>query len=191
MKKLFNLGRVCGISNSFFNRAWVKAMCALLLPLCALYSAAQSWQKPAGESTAQSSVEWPTHWDGAALRPLALSDVEQRFAQNFPGHIARMTDGRQQLVLRSVHQPTRMLHPATDCYRGLGYQIAQEQLERDSQARLWRCFTATRGAQVQRVCERVVDAQGLAFTDTSAWYWSALMGQSQGPWQAITVAQAL
>lgn len=35
------------------------------------------------------------------------------------------------------------------------------------------------------------DAQGGGFTDASAWYWAALLGQSQGPWQAITIASPL
>ena len=32
--------------------------------------------------------------DGAMLRPLALSDVEQRFAQRFPGRIGRFEASR-------------------------------------------------------------------------------------------------
>ena len=59
------------------------------------------------------------------------------------------------------------------------------------QQQLWRCFEAVRGAQRLRVCERIVDARGNGFTDTSAWYWAAALGQSQGPWQAITVARPL
>ena len=64
------------------------------------------------------------------MRPLALSAVERRFAERFPGRIARLTDGRQIVVLRDVARPTRLLHPAADCYRGLGYRIEGEQLER-------------------------------------------------------------
>ena len=40
------------------------------------------------------------------------------------------------------------------------------------------------------VLQTFVEA-GAGFTDTSAWYWAALLGQSQGPWQAITVASPL
>jgi hypothetical protein len=180
------------LANTFVNRVFLKSLCVLLLPACALWAAANTLRSNAPPTTrAQSHLELPQRWNGAPLRVLALSEVEQRFAQNFPGQIARMTDGRQVLVLRAVNQPTRMLHPAADCYKGLGYRIAQEQLQRDAQAQLWRCFTAARGAQALRVCERIVDAQGTAFTDTSAWFWAAQMGQSRGPWQAITVATAL
>jgi hypothetical protein len=180
------------LANTFINRVFVKTLCAVLLPACGLWAAANALSSDtAPTSRTQNHMELPQQWNGAPLRVLALSEVEQRFAQNFPGQIARMTDGRQVLVLRAVNQPTRMLHPAADCYKGLGYRIAQEQLQRDEQQQLWRCFTATRAARGQRVCERIVDAQGTAFTDTSAWFWAAQMGQSRGPWQAVTVATAL
>ena len=138
------------------------------------------------------SANGPSTWDGAALRPMALSDVEQRFALRFPGTIARLTDGRQTLVLREVQHPTRMLHPAVDCYRALGWRVEQARLERDAEERLWRCFVTQRGgAQKLRVCERIVDANGAAFTDTSAWYWAAASGESKGPWQAVTLARPI
>lgn len=142
-------------------------------------------------------AEWPAEWDGALLRPMALGAVEHRFAQRFPGAIARMTDGDNLFVMRRVDAPTRMLHPAVDCYRALGFSIAQTRLERDARDRMWRCFSATKGragaqgqqeeqGQTLRVCERIVDAEGTAFTDTSAWYWAAAGGMSKGPWQAVT-----
>jgi len=82
---------------------------------------------------------------GCSLRPLALGPVEQRFARGFPGRIVRLTDERQVLVWREVQRPTRMLHPAADCFRGLGYRIAAMRLEHDAQQRLWHCFAAERG----------------------------------------------
>lgn len=179
--------------NSFLNRVFYKAACALLLPLCMVWGLARTWAQAGSDAaTPQApSMELPQQWQGQPLRPLALSEVEQRFARRFPGTLARMTDGSQVLVLRAVHRPTRMLHPAMDCYRGLGFRIAAQKLQQDAQARLWRCFEASRGAQQLQVCERIVDASGTGFTDTSAWYWSAVLGQSQGPWQAITVARPL
>ena len=169
--------------------ALVKGAYAGALLLCALAAAGLQWR--AAEAVQAAAPEWPAQWDGRALRPMALSEVEQRFAARFPGSIARMTDGHRQLVLRQVDQPTRMLHPAADCYRGLGYRIAAAHLETDAQQRRWRCFDAERGGARLRVCERIVDAKGEAFTDTSHWYWAALLGRSAGPWQAVTTAQAL
>jgi hypothetical protein len=169
---------------------WVgKVVLAVVLVVCALAPLAQG--SSAEPEASVGAPEWPTVWEGHTLRPLALSAVELRFAARFPGHIARLTDGEQVVVLRQVRQPTRMLHPAADCYRGLGYRILQAQLERDAQQRLWRCFIAERNGQRQRVCERIVDARGEAFTDASSWFWAAQLGQSTGPWQAVTTARAL
>ncbi len=165
-----------------------KLLFAATLLACALLPLARL--APAAQQNLDSG-EWPTEWQGRALRPMALSAVEQRFAARFPGRIARLTDGEQVLVWRAVRAPTRMLHPATDCYRGLGYRIAQARLEADATQQLWRCFVAERDGQKLRVCERIVDAQGRVFTDASSWFWAAQLGQSMGPWQAITTARAL
>lgn len=181
-------------ANHFINRIGHKLAFALAMLLCMFWSAGAALRGPSDTAAMASAVshEWPSQWDGMPLRPLALSEVEQRFADNFPGAIGRMTDGTQTLVMREVKQPTRMLHPAVDCYRALGYRIEQARLEHDAQERLWRCFVAQRhGAQKIRVCERIVDARGTAFTDTSSWYWAAASGQSHGPWQAVTVARPI
>lgn len=177
--------------NSFLNRVAYKLLCALLLPACLAWGLWSALRTPAvGAPASFSAPELPREWQGRPLRPLALSDVEQRFAERFPGTLARATDGRQVLVLRTVHRPTRMLHPAADCYRAAGFDIAAQRLQLDAQQLLWRCFEARRNGQQLRVCERIAAPQGAGFTDTSAWYWAALLGQSHGPWQAITVAEA-
>jgi exosortase/archaeosortase family protein len=166
------------------------AALAALLAVCALTPLA--WPHGAAtEAPATTPTEWPREWNGRPLRPLALGSVEARFAAQFPGRIERLTDEESVLVWREVRTPTRMLHPATDCYRGLGYRVVDARLERDAQARLWRCFIAGRDGRRVRVCERIEDARGLAFTDASAWFWAAQLGRSTGPWQAITVATPL
>lgn len=165
------------------------AIFALVLAVCAVLPLARASRTTAAAEA--SAPELPRTWDGRRLRPLALSPVEHRFAARFPGHIARLTDGDSVLVLRTVSQPTRMLHPAADCYRGLGYTIREARLERDAEQRLWRCFTAERAGRAIRVCERITDAAGQAYTDTSSWYWAAAFGQSSGPWQAVTTARPL
>jgi hypothetical protein len=172
---------------------WLLLWIAVLFACCVapLLGPAKAASSPQQESAS----EFPSTWDGRLLRPLALSAVEQRFAAQFPGRLVRLTDGEQSLVWREVRSPTRLLHPATDCYRGLGYRIETTQLENDAQARLWRCFVAVRtgpaGIERVRVCERIIDAKGLAFTDTSSWFWAAQLGQSTGPWLAITTARVL
>ena len=169
-----------------------KTLFAALLLLCLAWSGVQALRPASPVLPTAAAPEWPREWDGEPLRPLALGAVEQRFADRFPGAISRQTDGRRLLVLRQVNAPTRMLHPAADCYRALGWRIEQARLIVDAQQRLWRCFNATRkGVPGLQVCERIVDTKGRAFTDTSAWYWAAAAGQSAGPWQAVTVAEAL
>ena len=184
------------LGNRFICRVSHKATFGVAMLLCIVLSALSGLSPSSRSGTADVGVavfqEWPSTWDGARLRPLALSEVEHRFAQRFPGAIARMTDGQAVFVLRHVASPTRMLHPAADCYRALGYRVTQVRLEDDAQQRRWRCFSAARKhGETLRVCERIVDADGGAFTDTSAWYWAAAAGQSQGPWQAVTVASSM
>lgn len=164
-----------------------KGLFVVALIACALLPLGR---EPAAKPAPATSTEAPTEWDGATWRPLALDTVEQRFASRFPGRIARLTDGERVMVWREVGVPSRMLHPAADCYRGLGYRIADIRLETDTQARTWRCFVAERDGQRLRVCERIVDAQGQAFTDASSWFWAAQLGQSAGPWQAYTIARS-
>jgi exosortase/archaeosortase family protein len=156
--------------------------------------AAWPWLQHAAPYARPAAYEWPVHFEGRPLRPLALSAVERRFADRFPGAIGRFTDEERIIVLRHVTAPTRMLHPAADCFRGLGYRVYAEALENRTLGRqgtmpaLWRCFVAKQGSTVLRVCDRIVDASGQSFTDTSAWYWSAVSGRSAGPWQAVTTA---
>ena len=185
------------LENRFLNRVLHKTLWAAVLPLCALAGVTQV--ATGTDEGAQPRLvtfkqvnEIPSQWNGAALRPLALSDVELRFAKHFPGTVTRMASDQHTLVLRTVNQPTRMLHPANDCYRGLGYQIHSEQLETQGHNQhRWRCFVAQRKGRSVRVCERIEDANGQGFTDTSSWYWASITGQSHGPWKAFTVATPL
>ena len=195
------------IPNSLRHRIGVKGLCVSLMPLLALLQVGSLLLGPAPTQASTSpSVEWPRTWQGQPLRPLAFGEVEARFAANFPGQMARLTNGQDVLIWRHVTQATRSLHPAADCYKALGYRVHSEQLQSLTVATpprvgadasavgrggLWRCFIAEQGGQRLRVCEQLQDAQGQVFTDTSAWYWAAALGRSSGPWQSLTVAQAL
>ncbi|MDO5625585.1 MAG: hypothetical protein Q4G71_12965 [Pseudomonadota bacterium] len=180
-------------ANTFPHRVLGKAVFGAAMLACALWSA--SGPRAAAPTLASSAPaigsELPADWQGQPMRPLALSAVEQRFADRFPGHIARLTDGQRIVVLRDVARPTRMLHPAADCYRALGWRIEGERLERSAaHAPVQRCFTARKPGQALRVCEHIEDARGQHFADTSAWYWAAALGRSSGPWRAITTTAA-
>lgn len=159
--------------------------------LCSFWSIHQASAKAIDVNSNRPFVEWPYQWGNKPLRPLALSDVEARFSENFPGAIARMTDEKRVFVFRHITSPTRKLHPAADCYKGLGYAIHNEVLQQDTNQVLWRCFIATRSGKSIQVCEHIEDKAGQSYTDTSAWYWSALLTPNAGPWMAVTIAQAV
>ena len=134
---------------------------------------------------------WPSHYEGKLLRPLPLSSLEQRFAEDFPGRVGRFSDGKREIVMRWVSRETRKLHPAVDCFRGSGYQVSPLPIDVDPDGVRWGSFLATRGTEKIKVRERIYDAAGNAWTDVSSWYWAALWEQSQRPWWAITVAAAV
>jgi len=80
-----------------------------------------------------------------------------------------------------------MLHSASVCFRGLGYRVEPSRAVRDTKGFIWSCFGAGREDESYRVCERIYDLQGEAWTDVSSWYWAAVLGRTGRPWYALTV----
>ena len=136
--------------------------------------------------TTSDAPEWPAQIDGRAVWPLPLSEAESRFAADFPGRIRRLTDGQRIFILRWVMRPTRKLHPATDCFRGIGYAVKPGGLTTGPDGREWGCFRASRGDITLRVTERIWDSAGNSWPDVPAWFWSAALGRTTGPWWAMT-----
>ncbi len=132
---------------------------------------------------------WPSSYEGRPLVRLPLTARERRFGQGFPGRLARFGDGRRELVMRWVTAPSRRLHPAADCFRGLGYRVTPRPLQQDAEGQAWGESVAVKGEQRLRVRERLYDDSGHSWTDVSAWYWSALLGETRGPWWAVTIAE--
>lgn len=130
---------------------------------------------------------WPNHFEGRTLTALPMTELEQRFMSDFPGRIGRFSDGKREIVIRWVTEATRKLHPASDCFQGLGYTVEPLALHRDNGGWLWSSFAASKGNERLRVYERIHSESGESWTDASAWYWSAL--GEDGPWWAITVAE--
>jgi hypothetical protein len=131
---------------------------------------------------------WPARFEERPLTRLPLSPEETRWTSGFPGHVARFTDGERQLLFRRVDRPTRALHPAADCFRGIGYRVAPPEIRRDAAGQDWRCFRAEAGDGTRRgICERIADEAGRTWTDVSSWYWDTVLERSRGPWWAITV----
>ena len=141
-----------------------------------------------GTAPAVSFPGWPTKFHGKTLTPLALNEIEKSFASDFPGQIARFTDGERELIIRWVTEPTRKLHPSSDCFQGLGYTVKPLAAHRDEHGTLWASFAATKANERLLVYEQIHADSGETWTDVSAWYWSALHRET-GSWWAITVAE--
>lgn len=167
-------------------------LCAALAPLAQQVGPMQAVQVLQAAATAPAPDAfpgWPRRFENRTLTPLPLSALEQQFQQDFPGHIGRFTDGRREIIVRWISHASRRLHPAADCFKAHGYSLQpQPLLSKDHQH--WSSFTATRGAEKLIVFERIHDGAGRQWSDVSAWYWAAWLGQTQGPWWAWTVAQA-
>jgi hypothetical protein len=130
---------------------------------------------------------WPT--PHSSWQPLPLNQGELRFENGFPGKVGKFSDGTREMAIRWVTEPTRMLHPASDCLQGLGYSVKPQPLLVDETARRWGCLLAIRHDQTIRVRERIYDNAGNEWTDVSSWYWAAVLGKTSGPWWAVTIAE--
>lgn len=167
---------------------------SMVMLLCALRPLVLPVQASQENAHAISTSNWAfSYWNTQhkSLMQLPLSSLEIRFAAGFPGQIGRFTDGETVWVVRHITKPTRMLHSAVDCYRGLGYQISNiHVLERENKMR-WRSFIAERNGQKLQVLERIFDAKQSQWTDVSAWYWETLFKSGKNEWWAVTQVQQL
>ena len=146
-----------------------------------------STKRPTGSAVAfpgWASAPIPTGLTYVPLDPRAV-----RFAADFPGKISTFTDGTRTYVVRWVRTPTRKLHPASDCLRGLGYHVQPTPVFAAADGSCWGTSSARHGTELLRVSERIVDSTGREWTDVSAWFWSASLGHSAGPWWTITMLE--
>lgn len=134
---------------------------------------------------------WPAELDGRPLAALPLTDRETAFARDFPGRIGRFSDGHREVIVRYVSEPTRMLHPAAECLRAIGFSVKPAPTRRDAGGHAMSCITARRGNETLRVCESIRGAGGRSWGDVSAWYWSALFDGGGGPWWSLVIAERL
>jgi len=178
------------VSSTTFNASRASGLTFLaLIVLAALVPLRTSAESSVG-SRPQEEPAWPLVFQGRPLERVALTALDRRFAAQLPGHVARFTDGERHLIVRAIGEPTRLLHPAADCFKGLGYRVERPRVMTDADATAWGCFAAERDGRSLNVCERISDREGASWTDVSAWYWAALLGRTRGPWLAVTVATA-
>jgi hypothetical protein len=142
-----------------------------------------------GDAPGDAPFAWPARFEGRPLTALPLGERDRRFADDFPGHVGRFSDGRREIVLRHVTRATRRLHPASDCLAAVGFRIAPLPARVGPDGTTWRCFSARRAATDLAVCEQVRDAAGRTWPDPSTWYWPALVGSTTGPWWSTTVVE--
>ena len=156
--------------------------------LCALATLAPFTARERPPAGATAFPGWPAQFEGVTLEPLPLSPIEQRFQDNFPGRVGRFTDGRHEIILRWVESGTRKLHPGSDCFKAGGYALTPRPILLRS-GQTWSVFEAHKGSVRLEVRERIIDSRGAQWSDVSAWYWAVQMGQTTGPWLAVTVAR--
>lgn len=156
--------------------------------LAAVFLAAGVPLLPRAAPSAPPQASWPAALDGRPLRPIAAGPGDALLAQGFPGHVARFSDGRRQIVLRQVSRATRMLHPPRDCFAALDYAIEPLPMARVTGGHA-SCFAAQRGGTRLKVCEHIRDRRGIVYPDVPSWYWPALTGTSRGPWLAVMTVE--
>jgi hypothetical protein len=123
----------------------------------------------------------------SGLAPIALDASTERFAADFPGRIGAFAEDDKVWVVRWTVQPTRKLHPASDCLRASGCHVVPGPAWADGHGALWSTSTAGHDGKQWRVRERLVGTHGGSWTDVSTWFWQSLWKRATGPWWAVTV----
>lgn len=141
------------------------------------------------QAAADSFPGWPAGYEERELTALPLTSLEEVFARDFPGRVGRFWDGRRELIVRWVAEPTRRLHSAADCFRGSGYNVTPVPVRKDAAGRSMGCFRASRGPESLTVCEVIYDANARSWSDVSAWYWHTLFDSTRAPWWSYVVAE--
>lgn len=137
----------------------------------------------------QAAIVWPAAYDGRAITPMRPAPEDALLARSFPGRTARFSDGSRQIVLRRLDAATRRLHPARDCFRATGHEIAPAPMRVSPASDAASCFRASRDGRTLLVCEQIRDGAGRSWPDISSWYWAALTGSSDGPWTAALTVE--
>jgi len=128
-------------------------------------------------------------FEGRMLEQLPLQADEVGFVANFPGQVSRYTDGSRELLVREVERATRKLHPSAHCLKAVGFSVTPAPHRVGPDDSLWGCVIAVRGRERMRVCEQISDSEGRTWSDVSSWFWATVLGSTEGPWLAVTLAE--
>jgi len=161
--------------------------------MAALFACSSPWlfsNSQTIEAGPQTFPGWPTEYEKRSLKELPLTEKERLFARDFPGKIGRFTDGSREIIIRWLKASTRRLHPARDCFRGIGYQITPLPVQTNEVGVRMGCFSATNQSQSLSVCEYIKDLEGHSWSDVSSWYWHALFTTNTAGWWSYVVAES-
>jgi hypothetical protein len=161
---------------------------SLLLFACLAAALAPALPRSAEPDPAPPFPGWPASFEGRPLTAVPLAERDRRFAERFPGRVQTFSDGRRTLILRFVHRPTRRLHPASDCFRGAGWEVRPLPVLDAGNGR-WGRFEAIRAGERLRISERIEGTRDGSWTDVSSWFWSASFDERTGPWWATTLIE--
>jgi len=172
------------------DKSWTPTKIFIFLVACGLAAGAPFLPERLDFHAAEMQFPgWPPYFEGKVLKKLKLSESEESFNNGFPGRIAKLSDGEKILIIRWVTHETRKLHPAIDCFKSVGYEVQILPLWVDKDGQRWSRFEAMINGEKALVYERIFDNDGKSWSDVSAWYWEALLGQTVAPWWAITVVE--
>jgi hypothetical protein len=169
-----------------------EALARALFPLLALAAAGSPLLRGDREAAeALAPAPWPTAFEGRRISPIPPTPEDRILERQFPGRVARFSDGRRQIVLRQVARPTRRLHPARDCFRSTGWEIAPAPMRMAPGNAPAACFLARRGGRTLHICERISGRDGASWPDISSWYWAATFDGGTGPWLATLTVETV
>ena len=167
-------------ANRFLNRiahkAGVRARHAAV-PACGRPPSAL--RRAPAPAAAASFHEWPSEWDGAPLRPLALGEVEQRFA----AALSRRHRAHDRRPADAGAAPGERAHAHAASGRRLlpRARLSHRADPAGTRSRRPDCGVVSSptapARQKLRVCERIVDAEGDGFHR----HFSLVLGGGQRP----------
>ena len=146
---------------------------------------------PAAQAGTMDEPAWPTTFGGKPLTRVELQPYEQRYAAQFPGRMARFSDGSRQIMFQWLPTHSRSVHSASQCLQNVGYLVEHGPIIVDESGVRWSSCEARRGATAIRLRERIEDAHGGHWQDVSSWYWDATLGRSRGPYWVVIVTEPL
>ena len=135
---------------------------------------------------------WPQQYEDKPLTALNLTERERAFVRGFPGEVGRFSDGTREIIIRWVESPTRRLHPAADCFKGVGYSMSPLPVKYNRDDVPMGCFMASKDSESVQVCEYIVAGNmsndSDSWSDVSSWYWQSLLSGGKGGWWSFVVS---